>query len=162
MIRSAGSKTVYGPGHVLHFVAMFTGAPWQHAGFGIEGGQIYARTRSAAGDAVDTALAGDWTGTAHCYSIDWQADRVAFSIDGTAVATHLVPVSAPLRQRFRRRRGRAHGRLADDHVMTESAGSRAAVAPPPALRPMPWLAASAAGVIAAVDRGSASRRGSAS
>jgi hypothetical protein len=31
-----GTVALYGPGHALEFVATFSGAPWQHLGFGID------------------------------------------------------------------------------------------------------------------------------
>ena len=106
-----GTVALYGPGLSLEFVATFTGAPWQHIGFGLDynaapwiifstfrgEGELYARTNSEAGQVIDTAIPGAWFGTPHRYRIDWQPTQVVFSIDGTVVATHAVPVAANLR-----------------------------------------------------------------
>jgi len=60
-----GTVATYSPGLSLEFVATFTGDPWQHIGFGIDysaalwiifstfqGGQLYARTNTEAGQLV--------------------------------------------------------------------------------------------------------------
>jgi hypothetical protein len=100
---------MYGPGHALEFVATFTTEPWQHIGFGIDysaapwiifstfqGGQLYARTNTEAGHALDTMIPGSWFGTPHRYRIDWQPTQVVFSIDGTVVATHAAAIGVSL------------------------------------------------------------------
>jgi len=105
-----GTIAAYGPGLSLEFVATFSGDPWQHLGFGIDysaapwiifstfqGGQLYARTNTEAGHALDTVLPGDWFGTPHRYGIDWQPTQVVFSIDGTVVATHAAAIGVSLR-----------------------------------------------------------------
>jgi Glycosyl hydrolases family 16 len=105
-----GTAAVYGPGRALEFVATFTGDPWQHLGFGIDysaapwinfstsqGGQLYARTATDAGHAIDTMISGNWFGTPHRYRIDWQPTQVIFSIDGTVVATHTASIGVSLR-----------------------------------------------------------------
>ena len=104
-----GTVAVYGPGLSLEFVATFSGAPWQHIGFGIDysaapwiifstfqGGQLYARTNTEAGHTIDTVIPGNWFGTPHRYRIDWQPTQVVFSIDGTMVATHAAPIGVSL------------------------------------------------------------------
>jgi hypothetical protein len=105
----SGTVALYGPGLSLEFVATFTGDPWQHIGFGLDynaaswiifstspGGQLYARTKTAAGQALDTAIPGAWFGTPHRYRIDWQPTQVIFSIDGTVVETHAAQIGASL------------------------------------------------------------------
>src|SRR5262249_23735370 len=105
-----GTVTLYGPGRSLEFVATFTGDPWQHIGFGLDystgpwiifstsqGGQLYARTQTAAGQALETAIPGAWFGTPHRYRIDWQPTQVVFSIDGTVVETHTAQIEESLR-----------------------------------------------------------------
>jgi hypothetical protein len=105
-----GTNALYGPGLSLEFVATFTGDPWQHIGFGLDynaapwiifstfwGGELYARTNTEAGPAIDTAIPGTWFGTPHRYRIDWQPTQIVFSIDGTVVATHTIPLEAHLR-----------------------------------------------------------------
>jgi beta-glucanase (GH16 family) len=106
----AGTLAVYSPGRVLELVATLTGDPWQHIGFGMDysaapwiifstfqGDQLYARTTTAAGQALDTAIPGTWFGAPHRYRIDWQPTQVVFSIDGTVVATHAAPPEVSLR-----------------------------------------------------------------
>src|SRR5262249_4251089 len=106
----AGTIALYSPGLSLEFVATFTGDPWQHIGFGIDynaapwiifstfqGGTLYARTNTASGQALDTVIPGTWFNTPHRYRIDWQSPQVVFSIDGTVVATHAVPIEVSLR-----------------------------------------------------------------
>jgi hypothetical protein len=105
----AGTDAAYGPGRSVEFEATFSGDTWQHAGFAVEfnstpwiifstfeGGQLYARTRSEAGELVDTPISGNWFGTSHRYRIDWNAANVVFSIDGTIVATHTVAIGSNL------------------------------------------------------------------
>jgi hypothetical protein len=105
-----GTVALYGPGLVLEFVATFTDYPWQHLGFGLDysaapwitfstfqGGQLYARTNTESGQAMDTAIPGAWFGTPHRYRIDWQPTQVVFSIDGTVVATHAAQIGVSLR-----------------------------------------------------------------
>jgi Glycosyl hydrolases family 16 len=105
-----GTVALYGPGLVLEFVATFTGDPWQHIGFGLDynaapwitfstfqGGQLYARTNTESGQAMDTAIPGAWFGTPHRYRIDWRPTQVVFSIDGTVVETHTAQIGVSLR-----------------------------------------------------------------
>jgi hypothetical protein len=99
----------FGPGSSLEFTATFNGAAFQHAGLGLTlgetpwaifstggGGAIYARTHNGA-TATDTLIAGSWLNTPHRYRIDWTATTVAFSIDGTPVATHPVAIAGTMR-----------------------------------------------------------------
>jgi hypothetical protein len=104
-----GQVAVYGHGVALDFVATFTGDPWQHIGFGLDynaapwitfstyqGGQLYARTASGIGPALDTLIPGNWFNTPHRYRIDWQPTQVVFSIDGTVVAAHATSIGVSL------------------------------------------------------------------
>jgi hypothetical protein len=60
-------------------------------------GQLYARTNTGSGQAIDTPLPGTWFGTPHRYRIDWQPTQVVFSIDGTVVETHVAQLGVSLR-----------------------------------------------------------------
>src|SRR5262249_47385239 len=106
----AGTYALYGPGQSVEWLATLSGDPWQHLGFGIDynsgpwiifstyqGGQLYARTRTASGDTVDTPIAGQWFGAPHLYRIDWNVSDVVFSIDGSVVADEPVTISTGLR-----------------------------------------------------------------
>ena len=105
-----GTNALYGPGLSLEFVATFTGDAWQHLGFGLDynaapwiifstfwGGDLYARTSTEAGPAIDTVIPGTWFGTQHRYRIDWQPTQIVFSIDGTVVETHAAQIGVSLR-----------------------------------------------------------------
>src|SRR5262249_5476462 len=104
-----GTVATYGPGLSLEFVATFSDDPWQHIGFGIDysaapwiifstfqGGQLYARTTTEAGHAIDTVISGNWFGRPHRYRIDWQPTQVVFAIDGAVVATHAAEIGVGL------------------------------------------------------------------
>jgi hypothetical protein len=111
----AGTYAVYGPGESVEFLATLSGDPWQHLGFGVDynsgpwiifsteqDGQLHARTLTESGDTTDVAIPGDWFGPpgaplAHRYRIDWNANNVVFSIDGSAVANAPVAISIGLR-----------------------------------------------------------------
>ncbi len=80
---------------------------FQHAGFAITfnearwaifstggGGALYARTHDGA-TPTDTLIPGPWLGAPHRYRIEWNADGVVFSIDGTPVATHAAAIGGP-------------------------------------------------------------------
>jgi hypothetical protein len=105
----AGTSTLYGPGRSLEFVATFSGAAYQHVGFGTDfnsapwatfstntGGSLYARTHNGT-TVTNTLLPGSWLGAPHRYRIDWNASSVVFSIDGTQVASHPVTITTSLR-----------------------------------------------------------------
>ncbi len=98
----AGTQALYGVGRSLEFTATFTGDPFQHVGFATdfstgspwavfstrEGGNLYARTETGAGDnSEDTLLAGNWLNASHDFLINWTATGVTYSIDGNVVAT---------------------------------------------------------------------------
>ncbi|MBV8452971.1 MAG: hypothetical protein JOZ29_11950 [Deltaproteobacteria bacterium] len=105
-----GTDALYSPGESLEFAATFSGDPWQHIGFGTDysaapwfifstygGGQLYARSSTSAGQAIDSLLPGDWLGSPHRFRIDWSATNATFMIDGTIVASHAATAGASLR-----------------------------------------------------------------
>jgi uncharacterized protein (DUF2345 family) len=102
-----GTNALFGPGRSLEFVATFTGATYQHVGFGTDfnsppwvifstasGGALYARTST---NFTITQLPGDWLGTPHRYRIDWNLSNTVFSIDGVQVATHPFTLTQNMR-----------------------------------------------------------------
>jgi hypothetical protein len=93
----------------LDVVATFSGAPYQHIGFGVTfnetpwaifstgpGGALYARSHDGV-NALDTAISGTWLGQPHAYRIAWSDTGVTFAIDGAQVASHPVHIAAPMR-----------------------------------------------------------------
>lgn len=105
------ATTYFTPGRALEFVATFgTGAPFQHAGLGIDlnntpwaifstgsaGDALYART-NAAGGAIDTSLGAGWLGAPHRFRIEWTTTGITYLIDGTTVATHALGNTGDLR-----------------------------------------------------------------
>ena len=97
------APTTYTAGHTLEFVATFSGAPNQNAGFGLTtallppfamfgvktDGQLYARS-VAPGQAFETAIPGSWFSGPHRFRIDWNATNVVYWIDGTQVMAHTI------------------------------------------------------------------------
>jgi len=105
----AGTIATYPAGRTLEFVATFSGAAYQHVGFGetfdgapwaifstAAGGGLFARTASG-GASVDTPLAGALLGSPHRFRIDWTPARGTYSIDGMVVASDTIAVDADLR-----------------------------------------------------------------
>src|SRR5664280_921784 len=91
------------PGSSLDFVATFSGQPFQHVGFAADiafdspwiifstaqsGHALYARIFGN----PDVLLPGNWLGSPHHFRIDWTANSVSFSIDGTVLSTQNVAV----------------------------------------------------------------------
>ncbi len=104
-----GTIATYPAGRSLEFVATFSGAPFQHVGFGITfnetpwaifstfgGGALYARTNSASGS-IDTLLNGTLIGSSHRFRIDWAPGSIVYSVDGAIVATHSIAITGSLR-----------------------------------------------------------------
>jgi hypothetical protein len=104
-----GTSAQFANGRSLEFIATFTGAPYQHAGFAVTFGEglwamfsssggdgIYARTNNGSA-ATNTLIPGSWFGTPHRFRIDWNASRVDYSIDGVPVATHNIAIGATMR-----------------------------------------------------------------
>jgi Domain of unknown function (DUF4082)/Bacterial Ig domain/Bacterial Ig-like domain (group 3)/Calx-beta domain/Cadherin-like domain/Purple acid Phosphatase, N-terminal domain len=100
------------PGHRLDFVATFSGDAFQHAGLGQQltgapwaifstgtGGTLFARSLSSSGLVANDEIPNGATylGAPHRYTIDWQAGRVDYSIDGVLVKTHGFAVDGPMR-----------------------------------------------------------------
>src|SRR5262249_7166500 len=93
----------------LEFSATFSGAPYEHVGFGLTfnetpcaifssgpGDMLYARSNTGTA-AVHTPNAGSWFGAPHRYRIDWNAASVTYSIDGVVVVTHTVAIGGTMR-----------------------------------------------------------------
>ena len=112
----------YAAGRSLEFVATFTAAPFQHAGFATDlnappwaifstrgDSLFYARTHNGS-TSTDTPLPSSLLGSAHRYRIEWDADEVRFYVDG-GLGRHpraqLRRSDAPADQRLQRRRRRA-------------------------------------------------------
>jgi hypothetical protein len=102
------TNALYGPGRSLEFVATFSGAAFQHAGFLVDltaapwaifstgpGGILLARTNG--GTMIDTTLSSSLLGTQHRYRIDWSPAGIAYFVDGTLVATHAVAIATAMR-----------------------------------------------------------------
>ncbi|HMC70715.1 MAG TPA: Calx-beta domain-containing protein, partial [Mycobacteriales bacterium] len=97
------SPTIYTAGHTLEFVARFSGAADQNAGFGLTSallppfamfgvkadGQLYARS-VAPGQAIETPIPGSWFTAPHRFRIDWNATSVVYWIDGTQRVSHTI------------------------------------------------------------------------
>ena len=99
----------FAPGRALEFSAIFSGAAYQHVGFGLtfnetpwamfssKGGDgLYARTNTGS-QTIDTPIAGSWFGAAHTFRIDWTSSGFVYSIDGVQVASHALVVATNLR-----------------------------------------------------------------
>jgi hypothetical protein len=93
--------TAFGSGRSLEFTGAFSGANFQHLGFGVDfdqdvswaifstgsGPGFQARTN---GPAVQNTDLGGSATDAHRYRIEWSAGQVRFFVDGVSVATHDV------------------------------------------------------------------------
>jgi hypothetical protein len=97
------TDTLYPAGRVLEFVATFSGAPNQHAGFGIDltssawaifstmgGGGLWARSNVPT--TIETAIPGSWLGAPHRFRIEWTTSSVTYFIDGTQAASHTIAI----------------------------------------------------------------------
>ena len=105
----AGTMANFAAGRSLEFVATFSGAPFQHVGFGdtfdaapwamfstFNGGALFARTSSGSAS-IDTPLATSLMGSPHRFRIDWTPTAIVYSADGVVVATHAIAIAAPMR-----------------------------------------------------------------
>jgi hypothetical protein len=105
----ASTDALFAPARSVEFSATFSGAPYEHVGFGLTfnetpwaifssgaGDALYARSNNGVA-AVDTAIAGVWFGAPHRFRIDWTPTSVTYSIDGTAVVTHTIAIAASMR-----------------------------------------------------------------
>jgi hypothetical protein len=105
----ASSSLFHFPAASLEFAATFSGAPYQHAGFGVSltdttwalfssgaGDGLYARSNDG-NTSHDTLIPGSWFGTPHRFRIDWTATTMTYFVDGTQVASHPVSIGGMLR-----------------------------------------------------------------
>lgn len=100
------TTTFFQPGSTAEFTARFSGAAYQHLGWGVdlngppwamfstrEGNALYARTSNLG----DTLIPGNWFTGPHKFRIEWGAANVNYLIDDVLVATHIVALSSPMR-----------------------------------------------------------------
>jgi hypothetical protein len=105
----ASTDLLYGSGRSLEFSAIFSGATYQHVGFGLTfnetpwamfssrgGDSLYARTHTG-GQSIDTPISGNWFGAAHRFRIDWTTAALIYSIDGVQVASHALSIATTMR-----------------------------------------------------------------
>jgi len=104
----ASTDALFGA-RALEFSATFSGAPYEHVGFGLTFNEtLWAIFSSGAGDALyarsnngtvatDTPIAGNWFGSPHVFRIDWTTSNVVYSVDGVVVATHNIAIGGTLR-----------------------------------------------------------------
>ncbi|MBK7513897.1 MAG: DUF4082 domain-containing protein [Chloracidobacterium sp.] len=107
----AFTNDLYGPGRSIEFVATFGTSSFQHAGLGVDmnttplwavfstkdtSNSLYARTNNN-GSTADTLIPGSWLGTPHRFRIDWYANSIVFSIDGTIVHVEVVSIANNMR-----------------------------------------------------------------
>jgi len=99
-------------GQVLEFSGSFSGAGFQHVGFGVTfedgpwamfstfsgGDTVYARTATAAGSPSDNEpIPGINATDVHTYRIEWDATQVRYYVDGTLRHSEDVAIAAPMR-----------------------------------------------------------------
>ncbi len=102
------TDATYTSGHSLEFVATFTGTPNEHAGYAADfvttrwaifstssGGSLVARVNND-GVVRDVDLGASYLGAPHRYRIDWLADSIVFSVDGTVLATTPMTVTGAM------------------------------------------------------------------
>ncbi|HEY6214811.1 MAG TPA: hypothetical protein VIW45_21100, partial [Vicinamibacterales bacterium] len=93
----------------LEFSATFSGAPYEHVGFGVTlddapwaifssgpGDGLYARTNNGTSSSF-TRLPGNWFGAPHRFRIDSTASGVVYAIDGVQVASDAIVLTANVR-----------------------------------------------------------------
>ncbi len=103
------TDALFGPGRSLEFSAIFSGAMYQHVGFGVTfnetpwaifssrgGDALYARTNNGS-QTIETPIAGSWFGAAHRFRIDWTTSGLTYSIDGVQVASHALSIATTMR-----------------------------------------------------------------
>jgi hypothetical protein len=103
------AQQLYTAGRSLEFAATFSGAPYQHVGYGVTfteglwaifssgpGDALYARTNDGV-VSTNTSIPGNWFGGRHQFRIDWTPAGLTYWIDGTIVAVHAQAISASLR-----------------------------------------------------------------
>ena len=107
---AAGPTQTYAAGHALEVKATFSGATFQHVGFGVDfntqpywamfsikgDGHLYARTNN--NNAVtETQLSDSLIGSAHVFRVEWTATEVRYYVDGSLVATHTASIAVQMR-----------------------------------------------------------------
>ena len=107
---AAGPTQTYAAGHALEAKATFSGATFQHVGFGVDfntqpywamfsikgDGHLYARTNN--NNAVtETQLSDSLIGSAHVFRVEWTATEVRYYVDGSLVATHTASIAVQMR-----------------------------------------------------------------
>ena len=102
------TDATYTSGRSVDFGATFSGTANEHAGFAADfvaqrwaifstssGGSLWARVNGSGG-VHEVDLGASYLGSQHRYRIDWLADSVVFSIDGTVVATVSATVTGEM------------------------------------------------------------------
>lgn len=100
--------SLYSNGTVLEFRARFLSTAYQHIGLATDlnkgpwlifstkdGSGLFAR--SSVGNISETSLGPQWLGSYHTFRIEFQANSVAYYIDGTLVAQHAISAAVYLR-----------------------------------------------------------------
>ena len=104
-----GTTTTYSAGVSLSFVATFGGEGFEHIGLGTDlnaapwaifstgiGGTLQARSTDGFFN-TSADLGAGFIGSPHLFRIDWTANQVVFSIDGTQVSTQTAVITTPMR-----------------------------------------------------------------
>jgi hypothetical protein len=100
---TVSNTTIYKPGVAVEFVATFSGAVNQLAGFTSaqfitkSDGKLYARSVST--PMTETPLGTAYFGAPHRFRITWTTGRMQYEVDGTVVADHAwgsLPSQMPL------------------------------------------------------------------
>ena len=110
---NTSAAPAFGPGRSLEFVATFGAATFQNAGLGQDlatgneqwvmfgtagsGTNLFTRVNTGGGTSVDVDLGTALVGSPHRYRIDWGAEQVVFSVDGTIVDTRAVSIVVAMR-----------------------------------------------------------------
>ena len=102
------TDATYTAGHSLEFVATFTGTPNEHIGYAADfvaprwaifstgsGGTLVARVNND-GVPLEVPVGTSYLGAPHRYKIDWLANSVVFSVDGTVVATTTATITGAM------------------------------------------------------------------
>jgi hypothetical protein len=105
----AGTSALFGPGRSLDFVAIFSGDPYEHVGFGVDfsgapwsmfstgsGGALHARVNNGT-TTNDTLIPGNWLGSPHHFRIDWTSTGFVYWIDGAQVASNSIAIASAMR-----------------------------------------------------------------
>jgi len=108
------SPAAYPVGGSLEFDATFAyGVHYQHVGLAVDlnadtptwaifttgsgdGTQLFTSVDNGAPDPTAFSLGETFLGSSHHYRIDWHADSIVFSVDGTPVRTEPISISTPM------------------------------------------------------------------